>query len=153
MLYYSSLGFVFAHFSKLRTVFFLLALALSNMTGVNTIAIISVIGVVIIILALFGGIEAVIWLDVIQGFMLFACGIACLLIILYSVHGGPATVWNVARATCHTVFGPYDINFKKLTFIVMAIKGIFYGIQKYGTYQTIVQRYLTAKSDRSAIKA
>ncbi|MBS1520848.1 MAG: sodium:solute symporter [Bacteroidetes bacterium] len=151
--YYSSLGFVFAHFSKMGTVFFLLALALSNLTGVNTIAIISVIGVVIIILALFGGIEAVIWLDVIQGFMLFACGIACLVIILYSVHGGPATVWDVAQSTGHTGFGPYDINFKKLTFIVMAINGIFYGIQKYGTDQTIVQRYLTAKSDRSAIKA
>jgi len=151
--YYSSLGFVFAHFSKMGTVFFLLALALSNMTGVNTIAIISVIGIVIIILALLGGIEAVIWLDVIQGFMLFACGIACLLIILYSVHGGPATVWNVAKATGHTGFGPYNINFKKLTFVVMAVNGIFYGIQKYGTDQTIVQRYLTAKSDKSAIRA
>lgn len=151
--YYSSLGFVFAHFSKMGTVFFLLALALSSMTGVNTIAIISTIGVVIIILALLGGIEAVIWLDVIQGFMLFACGIACLVIILYSVHGGPATVWNVARANGHTGFGPYDINFKKLTFVVMAINGIFYGIQKYGTDQTIVQRYLTAKSDKSAVKA
>ncbi|HVW14702.1 MAG TPA: sodium:solute symporter [Mucilaginibacter sp.] len=151
--YYSSLGFVFAHFSKMGTVFFLLALALSSMTGVNTIAIILVIGVVIILLALMGGIEAVIWLDVIQGFMLFACGIACLFIILYSVHGGPAAVWHIARANGHTGFGPYNINFRKLTFVVMAINGLFYGIQKYGTDQTIVQRYLTAKSDKSAIKA
>ncbi|MBS1504581.1 MAG: sodium:solute symporter, partial [Bacteroidetes bacterium] len=151
--YYSSLGFVFAHFSKMGTVFFLLALALSSMTGVNTIAIILVIGIVIILLALMGGIEAVIWLDVIQGFMLFACGIACLAIILYSVHGGPAAVWHIARANGHTGFGPYNVNFRKLTFVVMAINGLFYGIQKYGTDQTIVQRYLTAKSDKSAIKA
>jgi SSS family solute:Na+ symporter len=151
--YYSSMGFVLTHFSKMGTVFFLLALALSNMTGVNTLVIISVIGLVIIILALMGGIEAVIWLDVIQGFMLFGCGIACLIIILYSVHGGPAEVWHVARAAGHTGFGPYEWNFKKLTFVVMAINGIFYGIQKYGTDQTIVQRYLTAKSDKSAIRA
>ena len=151
--YYSSLGFVLTHFSKMGTVFFLLSLALSNMTGVNTLVIISVIGVVIIILALLGGIEAVIWLDVIQGFMLFGCGIACLIIILYSVKGGPAEVWHIASTNGHTGFGPYDFNLKKLTFIVMAINGIFYGIQKYGTDQTIVQRYLTAKSDRSAIKA
>lgn len=151
--YYSSLGFVLTHFSKMGTVFFLLALALSNMTGVNTILIISIIGVVIIILALLGGIEAVIWLDVIQGFMLFGCGIACLVIILYSVHGGPAEVWHIARANGKTGFGPYSLDFKKLTFIVMAINGIFYGIQKYGTDQTIVQRYLTARSDKSAIRA
>jgi SSS family solute:Na+ symporter len=151
--YYSSLGFVLTHFSKMGTVFFLLSLALSNMTGVNTIVIISVIGVVIIILALLGGIEAVIWLDVIQGFMLFGCGIACLIIILYSVNGGPAAVWHIASTNGHTGFGPYNFDLKKLTFVVMAINGIFYGIQKYGTDQTIVQRYLTAKSDRSAIKA
>jgi SSS family solute:Na+ symporter len=151
--YYSSVGFVLTHFSKMGTVFFLLALALSNMTGVNTIIIISIIGVVIIILALLGGIEAVIWLDVIQGFMLFGCGIACLIIILYSVHGGPAAVWDIARSNGKTGFGPYDFDFKKLTFVVMAINGIFYGIQKYGTDQTIVQRYLTAKSDKSAIRA
>ncbi len=151
--YYSSLGFVLTHFSKMGTVFFLLALALANMTGVNTLIIISIIGVVIIILALLGGIEAVIWLDVIQGFMLFGCGIACLVMILYSVHGGPAEVWHIAKENGRTGFGPYNFDLKKLTFIVMAINGIFYGIQKYGTDQTIVQRYLTAKSDKSAIRA
>ena len=35
----------------------------------------------------------------------------------------------------------------------MVLNGIFYAIQKYGTDQTIVQRYLTARSDRKAIKA
>lgn len=151
--YYSSVGFVLTHFSKMGTVFFLLALALANMTGVNTILIISIIGFVIIVLALMGGIEAVIWLDVIQGFMLFGCGVACLIIILYSVRGGPAEVWKIAHANGRTGFGPYNFDFKKLTFFVMAINGIFYGIQKYGTDQTIVQRYLTAKSDKSAIRA
>ena len=151
--YYSSLGFVLTHFSKMGTVFFLLALALANMTGANTMVIISIIGFAIIVLALLGGIEAVIWLDVVQGFMLFGCGIACFIIILFSVHGGPAAVWDVAHVNGRTGFGPYSIDFKKLTFIVMAINGIFYAIQKYGTDQTIVQRYLTAKSDKSAVRA
>lgn len=151
--YYSSTSFVLSHFSKMGTVFFLVSLALSNMTGVNTLIILLIIGIAIIILALLGGIEAVIWLDVLQGFMLFACGIACLAIILFSVNGGPAEVWKIASENKHTGFGPYNFNFTKLTFWVMAINGIFYAIQKYGTDQTIVQRYLTAKSDRSAIKA
>jgi SSS family solute:Na+ symporter len=35
----------------------------------------------------------------------------------------------------------------------MILNGFFYAIQKYGTDQTIVQRYLTAKSNPAAIKA
>jgi len=35
----------------------------------------------------------------------------------------------------------------------MAVNGLFYGIQKYGTDQTVIQRYLTAKTDKAAIKA
>jgi SSS family solute:Na+ symporter len=151
--YYSSLGFVLTHFSRMGTVLFLLAQALAVITGANTFATILVIGLIIILVALLGGIEAVIWLDVIQGFLLFGTGIASLLIILFSVHGGPSEVWHVAHANGRTGFGPYDWSFTKLTFLVMAINGIFYGIQKYGTDQTIVQRYLTARSDKSAIRA
>src|SRR5690606_3619989 len=33
------------------------------------------------------------------------------------------------------------------------INGVFYAIKKYGTDQTEIQRYLTARSDRSAIRA
>src|SRR5690606_32381466 len=96
--YYSSLAFVLRQFSSMGTVFFLLALALSEMTGGNTFGIIILVGSIIIAINLLGGIEAVIWLDVFQGFMLFASGIICFLVILFSVDGGPAAVWNIAEA-------------------------------------------------------
>jgi len=150
---YSSAAFVLTHFSKMGTVFFLLALALSSMTGVNTFVIIWIIGLVVITITLIGGIEAVIWADVVQGFLLIVGGIVSFIILLFALKGGPAELWHIAEANGKTGFGPYDFNFKKLTFIVMAINGIFYAIQKYGTDQTMVQRYLTAKSDKSAIKA
>ncbi|MBS7564924.1 sodium:solute symporter [Mucilaginibacter sp. Bleaf8] len=151
--YYSSIAFVLRQFSGMGTVFFLLAVALTNMIGGNTFAIIIIVGAIIIAVNLMGGIEAVIWLDVFQGFMLFASGIVCLGVLLFSVDGGPAEVWKVASANSRTGFGPYDINFTQLTFIVMAINGMFYAIQKYGTDQTVVQRYLTAKTDKAAIRA
>ncbi|WP_158827530.1 sodium:solute symporter [Mucilaginibacter lacusdianchii] len=151
--YYSSIAFVLRQFSGMGTVFFLLAVALSNMTGGNTFAIIVVVGVIIIAVNLLGGMEAVIWLDVFQGFMLFASGLLCLIVLVFSIDGGPSEIWKVASAGGRTGFGPYDINFTRLTFIVMAINGLFYGIQKYGTDQTVVQRYLTAKTDKAAIRA
>lgn len=150
---YSSLGFILAHFSKMGTVFFLLALAIAQMMGISTYFVLWVIGLAVIILTLMGGIEAVIWLDVVQGFMLIGGGLLCLGILLFSTSGGPAEIFHVAFANNKIGFGPYDINFYHLTFIVVALNGVFYAIQKYGTDQTIVQRYLTAKSDKQAIKA
>src|ERR1044072_1267516 len=96
--YYSSLAFVLRQFSGMGTVFFLLAIALTNMTGGNTYAIIAVVGLLIISVNLLGGIEAVIWLDVFQGFMLFASGILCFCVLLFSINGGPAAIWNIASA-------------------------------------------------------
>lgn len=150
---YTSVSFSLTHFSKMGTVFFLLALALGKMTGLDTSAIIWVVGAVIIVLTLLGGIEAIIWLDVIQGFLLIAGGIIALIILLFTPEGGPAAVWRVAMDNGKIGFGPFDWDFVNLTFIVMALNGIFYAIQKYGTDQTIVQRYLTARSDKAAVKA
>jgi solute:Na+ symporter, SSS family len=151
--YYSSLAFVLRQFSSMGTVLFLLALALDGMIGGNTTLMIIVIGLIIIAVNLMGGIEAVIWLDVFQGFMLFATGIICLSVILFSADGGPAAVWEIAKANGRTGFGPYGTDLTKLTFLVMAINGAFYAIQKYGTDQTVVQRYLTARTDKGAIRA
>lgn len=150
---YGSLGFIFAHFSKMGSVLFLLALALSSMTGVDALAIIWVIGIAIIFITLFGGMEAVIWLDVIQGFLLILGGIVAIGVILFKTDGGLGEIVSYAVDHDKIGFGPYDFDFVNLTFWVMVINGIFYAIQKYGADQTIVQRYLTAKSDKDAIRA
>jgi SSS family solute:Na+ symporter len=151
--YYSSIAFVLRQFAGMGTVLFLLAIALNNIIDGNMILVVCVVGLIIIAVNLMGGIEAVIWLDVFQGFMLFVSGIICISVLLFSTDGGPAEVFRVAEAAGRTGFGPYDMDFTRLTFIVMAINGAFYAIQKYGTDQTVVQRYLTAKTDKSAIRA
>ncbi|WP_347838384.1 sodium:solute symporter [uncultured Draconibacterium sp.] len=150
---YASLGFVLNHFAKMGTVFYIISLALNEMTGVDTVYIILVIGVIVVAITMIGGIEAVIWLDVIQGILLIFGGLVSLGILLFSVDGGAPALWNAAMDNGRIGFGPFDLEFVNLTFWVMALNGIFYAIQKYGTDQTIVQRYLTAKSDKEAVKA
>lgn len=150
---YGSVGFIFAHFSKMGSVLFLLALALSSMTGVDALTIIWVIGFAIIFITLYGGMEAVIWLDVIQGFLLILGGIVAIAVIIFKTDGGVGAIVEYAVAHDKIGFGPYDFDFVNLTFWVMVINGIFYAIQKYGADQTIVQRYLTAKTDKDAIRA
>jgi len=150
---YSSLAFMLMHFSKLGTVVYLMSLALGTMMGADVLTTIWIVTIAIIVITFFGGLEGVIWMDVFQGIWLMLGGLICIGIILFVPAGGPAEVFRVINENNKIGFGPYDIDFSKATFIVLAINGIFYALQKYGTDQTIVQRYLAAKSDKEAIKA
>lgn len=150
---YSSVAFVLTHFSKMGTVLYLISLALYSMTGVDALLIIVVLGVLIVLITLIGGMEGVIWMDVIQGVLLILGGLICAVVLFTRPEGGPMMVFHEAITTKKIGFGPYEFNFAQLTFWVMVINGIFYALQKYGTDQTIVQRYLTAKTDKDAKKA
>jgi len=150
---YGSLAFGLGHFSKMGTVFYLVSLALASFMGIDIYVIIVVLGIAIILLTYLGGMEAVIWMDVIQGGLLILGGVICVVMLLFLPEGGPSTVFSVAKEFDKISLGPYDWDLTQLTFIVMALNGVFYAIQKYGTDQTIVQRYLTAKDDKSAKKA
>jgi SSS family solute:Na+ symporter len=150
---YTSIAFSLTHFSKMGTVLYLLALALNSVGGMPIVPTILIIGLAIVIVTLLGGIEAVIWMDMIQGFLLIIGGIVCLAILLWVPEGGPSVVIGKALEWNKIGFGPYAMDFAQLTFIVMVCNGFFYAIQKYGTDQTIVQRYLTAKDERGAKKA
>ncbi len=150
---YSSIAFILTHFSKMGTVLYLVSLALATLTGLEVTTYILMLSVVIIFLTLLGGIEAVIWMDVIQGFLLIGGGLLCAGILLFNYEGGPGQMLSEAVTMKKIDFGPYNFSFTELTFWVLVINGAFYALQKYGTDQTIVQRYLAAKSDKDAKKA
>jgi len=139
---YSSVAFMLTHFSKMGTVLYLVSIALSSFTHFPVLAIMLCLSIAIITLTMLGGMEAVIWMDVVQGGLLVGGGLICLGILLFKPESG-------AMLTLHQAFsmGKIDIGW------VMIINGAFYAIQKYGTDQTIVQRYLAAKSDKDAKRA
>ena len=150
---YSSFAFTLGHFSKAGTVFFLVSMALATFLNINIYSIVLILGVTIIVLTLFGGMEAIVWMDVAQGFLLIGGGIICIGILMFGIEGGPAELFRIASENNKIDFGPYDWDLTQLTFLVMVLNGIFYALQKYGTDQTIVQRYLAAKNDHEAKKA
>ncbi len=150
---YTSVEFSFNHFTKMGTVFYLLALALSSMTGINTYYVIVIVGICTIFYTWFGGIEAVVWTDVVQGFLFLVGGIVVLAILLFKPEGGPVAVVGMAWQHNKMNLGNMDWDFSRLTFVVMVVNGLFYALQKYTTDQTIVQRFLLVDSDKKAIKA
>jgi SSS family solute:Na+ symporter len=149
---YSSIAYACGHFSKMGFVFYLLALTVSSMTGWNTERVIILVGIVTILYTLIGGIEAVIWADAIQGFVIWAGIAICLGYLLFLPPAGPiatlAAAWNSHKIS----LGSLAPDFSKPTIIVLAIYGFFYYLQRYTSDQTVVQRYLVAKSDREAFK-
>ena len=150
---YSSVAFLLTHFSKMGTVLYLVTIALNSFTHFPVLTIMLCLSFAIIFLTLMGGMEAVIWMDVVQGFMLVGGGLLCLGILLFRPEAGAVTTLHQAFDMGKIDFGPYDFNLSKLTFWVMVINGAFYALQKYGTDQTIVQRYIAAKSDKDAKRA
>jgi solute:Na+ symporter, SSS family len=149
---YGSIAYSLGHFSKMGFVFYLLALTVNSMTGWNTDVIILVVGMVTVGYTLVGGIEAVIWADVVQGFVLWAGVLICLACLLFLPPGGPAAVWHAAMESHKISLGSTAPDLSKPTILVLALYGFFYYLQRYTADQTIVQRYLAAKSDRAALR-
>lgn len=164
---YTSFAFTLTHFAKMGTVFFLLGSAMAMICGFPgnkeaAYIVIWSIGFIIIVITLLGGIEAVIWLDVIQGFLLIVGGLISAAVLLFLMPGGVSGFLDFVGEH-RTINFAYQVkagqpvpdwwDLGQLTFLVMFLNGVFYGIQKYGTDQTIVQRYMTARSTKSAVKA
>ncbi len=141
----------------LLTAFVLAAVYVSFQPDANpeTIVIASIIllGVVMIIFTFFGGMEAVIWIEVVQlGIYVFGA-LAAALVIAQSVNGGWSAAWTTgAQFSKFTVFD-FSLDFTKTyTFWAGLIGGCFLNMSTHGTDQYLVQRYLcTDKPNRAAL--
>jgi len=149
---YSSFAFAVGHFSKMGFVFYLLALTLASMTGWNIDHVIVFTAVITIFYTLLGGVEAVVWSDVVQGFVLWVGILVSIAFLLFLPVQGPHAVLADAWTHHKMSLGSTAIRFDKPTIIVLAIYGFFFYLQKYTADQTVVQRYLIARSDRSALR-
>lgn len=149
---YAAIAFSLAHFSKMGFVLYLMALTIASMTGWPIVTVILVVAVVMVFYTAIGGIEAVVWSDVIQGFVMWA-GIAIALgYLLFLPVGGPSAVFSIAAQNGKFSLGNPDFDFTRPTIPVAILYGLFWYGQRYVADQTLVQRYLLAKSDKGAVK-
>jgi SSS family solute:Na+ symporter len=150
---YSSLAFALGTFSKMAFVVYLLALTLASMTGWRMEYVAIGIGAITVFYTLVGGLEAVIWADVVQGFVLWAGVLTCLGYLLFLVPGGPSAGLRSSLASNKFSLGSTAFVFSKPTIVVLMLYGFFWYLQKYTADQTMVQRYLASKSDKDALTA
>jgi SSS family solute:Na+ symporter len=119
----------------------------------ETITILSIIllGVVMIIFTYYGGMEAVIWVEVIQLGIYIGGAIAAAVVILNQVDGGMPRVLELGQQFGKFSLFDFSLDFTKTyTFWAGLIGGCFLTMSTHGTDQYLVQRYLCTNKPSSA---
>ena len=148
-----SVVFLIFQIGRMGIVLFLPAIALNLVSGnINIFSSILLMGVISLIYTLMGGIEAVIWTDVIQVIILLGGALLSLILIVTNINGGINEI--IETGVIDQKFNIVDQRWSldQPTFLVVIIGGFFANLITYGTDQTIVQRYLVTKSKKQAIK-
>jgi SSS family solute:Na+ symporter len=125
------------------------AIVLSVMMGWDETVTILIMGVITVGYTMMGGITAVIWTDVVQMLMMFV-GIGVALVALFSTLPSGVGVSDVAYiGGIHEMWNSIDFSLDPTnTYTIWSgiIGGLFLALAYFGTDQTQVQRYLTARS-------
>ncbi|WP_108649052.1 sodium:solute symporter [Dongshaea marina] len=142
-----SLSFMLFHIARIAIVIYLPTLAIVAVTGYNPYMIAVGIGILCVIYTFLGGIEGVIWSDVIQGMVLLGGIIISLVIGLYHIPGGIGETVKIA-VEHNKLLNSSEIpwSFVKLTIPVMLIGSLFQNLYQYIGSQDVVQRYGTTSS-------
>lgn len=145
--------FVFFMVTRISIVLFLPSLALNAVTGFSVYWAIIIMGVVTIIYCTSGGIEAVVWGDVIQGFILLAGALLALVFMLSGVEGGLAGFIDITipRGKFHTF--DFRFNFSQPVFWVVLIGGLANSLISYTSDQSVVQRYMTTRDEQATARS
>ena len=150
---YGNLAFIIVHFGKMAAVLYLLCLAIAGMTGWNIFVLIAVIGLSSVIFSFLGGIEGVIWTEVVEGFLLLMAAIIAIGFIFAAAPGGVGAVVGTAVDAGKFKLVSFDFAWDRSNTIVLLFFSANYYLQKYITDQTIVQRMLLAPSHEQAARA
>ena len=150
---YASVCYLLTQLARMGAIMYLLALPMNALFGWSIPMIIIITGVSVIIYATMGGLEAVIWTDAIQGIVLIGGALACVFVILFSMPEGPGQVFTIASAADKFSLGSFNWSLTESTFWVILIYGLFINLQNFGVDQNYVQRYISAKTEKDAMKS
>ena len=145
--------FILYQIGRIGVILFLPSIALNLVTGVDIFLCIALMGGVSLIYTLMGGIEAVIWTDVVQVFVLMGGVSLSLILIIIDTENGFSGI--IEQAKIYGKFNAFDLtlSLKEPTVWVMLFGGFFINLTTYGTDHTMVQRYLVTPTLKEAQKS
>ena len=155
---YAAIGYVLMQMARLGLVLYTVSLAVHVMLGPDLGSkltmewVIIILGVAVGIYTIAGGLEAVMWTDLINGIALMIGGLICLPVIISSLPGGFSQIMSVAQTDGKLI--PHEIvefSFNKETIWMLIMPALFNCL--WCTEQTTVQRYIAPKTAQEAKKA
>lgn len=152
---FGSASFTLFHIFRMAVVMSLTGLALALATPLTPAESVLLMGVLSIIYCTMGGIEAVIWTDTIQTFVLLGGALVAIAMLISGVDGGfdgflaDATAGHKFRmANFH-----WDITSSQIALWVIVVGAIAQNISSYTADQAVVQRYMTTSDQKLAARS
>jgi SSS family solute:Na+ symporter len=135
------------------SIFFGISLTLQALTGYSMETIMLVTGICIIIYTVMGGIEAVIWTEVVQGVLKTLGAVLIVYLIVTNMPGGVSKIIEIGKRDHKFDLGGLSLDFTQATFWVVLLYGFFINLNNFGMDQNYIQRYHTASSVKEAAKS
>ena len=153
----ASILFIVFMVARTALVLFLPSLAMTAVTGINIYICIALMALITILYCTMGGVEAVVWGDVIQGIILVGGAIlAAVYLIVNTGENGASDFWHIATDNDKFrlfLFDPeHPFDFVNATWWVVILGGLANNLISYTSDQTVIQRYLTTSDEKSAAR-
>lgn len=150
---YAVVCFLLTQLARMGSIFFGIALSLQALTGYSMQMIIVVMGICIIIYTVLGGIEAVIWTEVVQAVVKTFGALLILYLIISNMDGGVTRIIEIGKSADKFSLGSFKPDFVGSSFWVVLLYGFFINLNNFGMDQNYIQRYHTASSSKAASKS
>lgn len=150
---YTVICFLLTQLARMGSIFFGIALSLQALTGYSMQTIMIVMGVVIILYTVLGGMEAVIWTEVVQGIIKTFGALLILYLIISEMPGGVSSIIDIGQTDNKFSLGSISPDFTEATFWVVLFYGFFINLNNFGMDQNYIQRYHTAASAKQASRS
>lgn len=147
---YAVICFLLTQLARMGSIFFGIALSLQALTGYSMQMIMVVMGICIIIYTVLGGIEAVIWTEVVQAIVKTFGALLILYLIISNMDGGVSKIIEIGKAADKFSLGSFRPDFVSSSFWVVLLYGFFINLNNFGMDQNYIQRYHTASTSKAA---
>ncbi len=150
----SSIIFMLFHIGRIAIVIYLPTLAIASVSNINPYIIVLAIGILCIISTFLGGVEGVIWCDVVQGFLLMGGALFIIFFGVFKINGNITEIVNVSiEQGKFLTASTSGFSFWKETLITCFICGLFNNMYQYIGSQDVVQRYNSTSSTQETNKS
>jgi SSS family solute:Na+ symporter len=145
--------FLLTQMARMGAIVYLLALAVAPLTGWPIARTIVLTGAVITLYTMAGGMKAVVWVGVLQSFVLVSGIVICLTALLLKAPGGMSGVLQTGATYDKFSLGSFGPSLQEPTFWVVFAYALAIQLANFSVDQSYVQRYIAARSDRDAARS